>query len=162
MKSITYKQITETNLQEYESLMLPMIYEELKAQTNIEENNYLALAAVDGDTQLGALVAELEDNGDLNLLSIWTDQAYRREGVASALLQKMAEIVSALYNWDDGQYGEDITLKIMYCLDDKYRDVLENWLEKNDFTDFYILQDGNDERPDICGATAEIHIFRYF
>ena len=138
MKSITYKQITETNLQEYESLMLPMIYEELKAQTNIEENNYLALAAVDGDTQLGALVAELEDNGDLNLLSIWTDQAYRREGVASALL-----------------------LKIMYCLDDKYRDVLENWLEKNDFTDFYILQDGNDERPDICGATAEIHIFRY-
>ncbi len=160
MNTITYKQITEANLPEYEALMLPMIYEELKQQTSIEENNYLALAAMDDDTPVGALVAELEDNGDLNLLSIWTDQDHRREGVASGLLHKMADIVRALYNWEDGQYGEDISLKTMYCLNRRYRDIFESWLEKNDFTDFLILRDGNEEHPDICGATAEIHIFR--
>ncbi|MBQ3797613.1 MAG: GNAT family N-acetyltransferase [Butyrivibrio sp.] len=160
MKTITYKQITEKDLSEYEAFMLPMIYEELLQQSCIEEN-YIALAAIDEDTALGVVIAELEDGGDINLLSIWTAMDRRREGIASGLLQKMTEVARALYKWDDGQYGDDITLKTMYCLDDRYRKIYEAWLEKNGFTDFMVMRDETEDRPDICGATAEIHFYRW-
>ena len=160
MKTITYKQITEKDLSEYEAFMLPMIYEELLQQSCIEEN-YIALAAIDEDTSLGVVIAEPEDGGDINLLSIWTAMDRRREGIASGLLQKMTEVARALYKWDDGQYGDDITLKTMYCLDDRYRKIYEAWLEKNGFTDFMVMRDETEDRPDICGATAEIHFYRW-
>ncbi len=160
MKTITYKQITEKDLSEYEAFMLPMIYEELLQQSCIEEN-YIALAAIEEDTSLGVVIAEPEDGGDINLLSIWTAMDRRREGIASGLLQKMTEVARALYKWDDGQYGDDITLKTMYCLDDRYRKIYEAWLEKNGFTDFMVMRDETGDRPDICGATAEIHFYRW-
>ena len=160
MKTITYKQITEKDLSEYEAFMLPMIYEELLQQSCIEEN-YIALAAIDEDTSLGVVIAEPEDGGDINLLSIWTAMDRRREGIASGLLHKMTEVARAPYKWDDGQYGDDITLKTMYCLDDRYRKIYEAWLEKNGFTDFMVMRDETEDRPDICGATAEIHFYRW-
>ncbi len=160
MNNITYRQITEKDLEEYEELILPMVLEELRQQDSIEEN-YLALAAVYEDKAVGALVAELEDNGDISLLNIWTDEKYRRKGIASGLLQKMTEVARALYDWEDGQYGEDIILKTMYCLEDQYREAFEEWLRKNDFTDFLIIRDEEADKPEICGATAEIHFFRY-
>ncbi len=160
MKNFTYKQITQKDLSEYESLMLPMIYEELSQQSGIEEN-YFALAAVEKDKILGVLVAEPEDSGDINLLSIWTAKDRRREGIASGLLEKMTEVARSLYEWDDGQYGDDITLKTMYCLDDRYREIYEAWLEKNNFSDFLVMRDATKDRPDICGATADIHFYRW-
>ncbi len=160
MNTVIYSQITEKNLEEYEPLILPMVVEELKQQGNFEEN-YLALAADDKDGAVGALVAELEDNGDISLLSVWTDEEHRREGIASGLLQKMTEVARALYDWEDSQYGDDILLKVMYCLEDEYREVFEEWLRKNDFTDFLVMRDKSQKRPEICGATAEIHFFRY-
>ncbi|MDC7293983.1 GNAT family N-acetyltransferase [Butyrivibrio sp. DSM 10294] len=160
MNTVIYSQITEKNLEEYEPLILPMVVEELKQQRNFEEN-YLALAADDKDGAVGALVAELEDNGDISLLSVWTDEEHRREGIASGLLQKMTEVARALYDWEDSQYGDDILLKVMYCLEDEYREVFEEWLRKNDFTDFLVMRDKSQNRPEICGATAEIHFFRY-
>lgn len=160
MNTVIYSQITEKNLEEYEPLILPMVVEELKQQGNFEEN-YLALAADDKDGAVGALVAELEDNGDISLLSVWTDEEHRREGIASGLLQKMTEVARALYDWEDSQYGDDILLKVMYCLEDEYREVFEEWLRRNDFTDFLVMRDKSQNRPEICGATAEIHFFRY-
>ena len=159
MNTITYEQITEKDISKYKDLILPMVYEELLLQENIEEN-YLALAATDGDTALGALVAEWEEDGDITLLSIWTSKDHRRDGVASGLIKKMTEVALALYDWEGGQYGDDITIKTMYCLEDQYREVFEAWLEKNDFTDYIILREGTADRPEICGATAEVHFFR--
>ncbi len=77
MNTITYEQITEKDISKYKDLILPMVYEELLLQENIEEN-YLALAATDGDTALGALVAVWEEDGDITLLSIWTSKDHRR------------------------------------------------------------------------------------
>lgn len=61
----------------------------------------------------------------------------------------------------EGQYGDDICLKTMYCLADRYREPFEHWLQKNDFTDFGILRESQLGQPDICSAMAEIHIYRY-
>ncbi len=80
--------------------------------------------------------------------------------MASGLSKKMTEVALALYDWEGGQYGDDITIKTMYCLEDQYREVFEAWLEKNDFTDYIILREGTADRPEICGATAEVHFFR--
>ena len=101
-----------------------------------------------------------EGSGDLNLLSVWTAPEYRRMGIASALLDKALEVAAALYDYEEGQYRDDITLKTMYCLSDGYRKSFEEWLMKNDFTELGILKSSDGERPEVCSASADIHFFR--
>ncbi len=155
-----YKEILKADLELYKSLILPDIYEELAEQDDISAE-YICLSSWLGDKPVGALIADLEDNGDINLLSIWTTPEYRRKGIASGLRDKMTQIAVSLYNWDDAQYGDDVLLKTMYCLRDEYRKPFEEWLIKNDFTDFYIMNYADGDRPEICSATAEIHFMRF-
>ena len=157
--SIEYKEITKDNLEDYKDLILPMVYEELSEQEDMD-TEYICLATWIDEKPVAALIADTEGNGDLNLLSIWTDQDYRNIGVATELLNKMLKVAVNLYDWDEGQYGDDIILKTMYALEGKYRTVLEAWLQKNDFTDFCILKDADDNTPEVCSATAEIHFYR--
>ena len=42
-----------------------------------------------------------------------------------AFLDKALEAAAALYDYEEGQYGDDITLKTMYCLSDEYRKSFE-------------------------------------
>ncbi len=160
MGAIEYKQVTKDDLEKYRLLILPAIYDEIK-DAESPDTDYISIAAWDGDTPAGVIITDLEDSGDLNLLSIWTGQEYRRQGVASALLHKMTYVALNLYDWDNMQYGDDVILKTMYSLSDKYREPFEAWLRKNDFTDFLIIRDEEADKPEICGATAEIHCFRY-
>ncbi len=153
-----YREITKEDLKTYESLMLPMVYEELNEQDEI--NDYICIASWLNNEPAGVLIAELEESGDINLLSIWTEPKYRRMGVASALHEKMNTVAVNLYDWEEGQYGDDILIKTMYCLSPKYREVFEAWLEANDYTDFCILRDESPDTPEICSATAEVHFFR--
>ena len=157
---LEFRQITRENMESLSDLILPMIYEELDEQEHMEEE-YIAIAAYREDKPVGAIVCDMEADGDLTLLSVWTEQSCRRQGVASALLQKMTEVALQLYDWEKGQFGDDIVLSAMYCLPDRYRKPLEEWLMKNDFTDFAILRPAEEDRPEICAASAEIHFMRY-
>ncbi len=159
MDQIEYRTITKEDLDIYKNLILPDIYDELRYSESME-SDYLCLAACTELKPVSVIIVDLEDNGDLNMLSIWTDQEYRRQGIASALLQKMTYVAYKLYDWEDLQYGDDIILKTMYCLEGVFREPFEKWLEKNAFTDFTIMKQADDTRPDICGATAEIHFYR--
>ena len=154
-----YKEITKEELKKYKDLILPMVYEELCEQERID-TEYICIASLLDGKAVGAIVADLEGSGDINLLSIWTDQKYRRMGIASALRDKMTEVAVALYDWEEGQYGDDVLLKTMYSLPDKYREPFEAWLRANDFTDFSIMNEAAEEQPEICAATAEIHFFK--
>lgn len=154
-----YKEITKEGLEEYRPLILPMVYEELCEQERID-TEYICLSLWLNGEPVGAIIAELEDSGDMNLLSIWTDQRYRRMGVASALRDKMTEIAVNLYDWEEGQYGDDILFKTMYSLSEPYRTPFEEWLKANDFTDFAILREAEGDKPAICAASAEIHFFK--
>ena len=157
--ALEYREITKEVLEEYRELILPMVYKELEEQDDIN-SEYICIATwLDGEP-VGALISELEGSGDINLLSIWTAQEYRQLGIASALLDKMLEVASELYDWEEGQYGDDVVLKTMYCLKDKYRAIFEEWLKANDFTDFLITHDTQDDTPQICSATAEVHFYR--
>ena len=155
-----YIEITKEELEKYRLLILPMIYDELSEQEEIN-TEYICIASVLNDEPAGVIITELEENGNMNLLSIWTAQKYRRMGIASALRDKMTEVAVNLYDWDESQYGDDIILKTMYSLSDNYREIFEAWLEKNDFTDFCILKDKEDDKPEIKSATAEIHFMRF-
>ena len=155
-----YKEITKDDLELLQPLILPDIYDELTEQDDIS-TEYICLSAWFEDIPVGAIITDLEDSGDLSLLSIWTAPAYRRMGIASALRDKMTEVAVNLYDWDDGQFGDDVILKTMYSLRDEFRKPFEAWLQKNDFTEFCILKEADGEKPEICSATAEIHFMRY-
>lgn len=160
VEDVKFRQITGKELEQFRALILPMVYEELAAQEDME-TQYMAIGAWIGKKSVGAIVIDPEDNGDLNLLSIWVDQDCRREGIATMLLRKILYVAYRLYQWEEAQYGDDICLKTMYCLADQYREPFEQWLQKNDFTDFGILRESRLGQPDICSAMAEIHIYRY-
>lgn len=154
-----YRQITKDDLEKYKLLIVPDIYDELMEQEKID-TDYICLASWLSDTPVGVIIAEPEGSGDINLLSIWIDPVYRRMGIASALLDKMTEVCAALYDYEEGQYGDDVTLKTVYSLSDKYRVPFEEWMKACDFTDFMILKEAHEGEPEICSATAEIHFFR--
>ena len=155
-----YKEIKKDELEMYRHLILPMVYDELMQQENIN-TDYICIASWLGGEPVGVIIVDLEGNGDLNLLSIWTDQRYRRMGVASALKDKMTFVAVNLYDWDDAQYGDNVFLRTMYCLADEYREPFEGWLMANDFTDFGILSKGAIDSPEKCCATAEINFMRF-
>ena len=154
-----YKEITKDDLNTYRMLILPDIYEELCEQEEIN-TEYICIASWLEDTPVGVIIADFEGDGNLNLLSIWTEPVYRRMGIASALRDKMTEVAAQLYDWEEGQYGDDVLLKTIYSLRGEYKKPFEEWLMKNDFTDFAIVNEETDEKPAICAATAEIHFFR--
>ena len=159
-EEIIYKQIANKDLKKYGSLMVPMIYEELSREESIE-TEYLALGAWIGDKPIAAIVADPEERGDLNILSVWTDQEYRRQGVATDLFSKLLQVASGLYQWDELEYGDDIEVKTMYCLENDLRRAFDLWLESVGFSEFNIMRDAEGDRPETCGATAELHLFRY-
>lgn len=154
-----YKEITKASLEKYRSLILPMIYEELTQQEELS-TDYICIASWLNKEPVGVIIVDLEGNGDMNLLSIWTDQRYRRMGVASALLEKMYFVAVNLFDWEESQYGDEVHLKTMYSLSDKYRTPFEEWLKANDFTDFSILSQSKDGQPEKCGASAEINFYK--
>ena len=154
-----YKEITKEDLEKYQSLILPMVYKELTEQEELSAE-YICISSWLDDKPVGALIADLEENGDINLLSVWTDSNYRRMGIASALRDKMTLIAVNIYDWEENQYGDDVLLKTMYSLSEKYRKPFEAWLEENDFTDFCILSEASEDKPEIRSATAEIHFYR--
>ncbi len=162
MSEMMIKALEREDLEPCEMLILPMIVEELKQSKDWEEDGYINLVGYEDQTPLGVLIAEADPQGDLTLLSIWTDPECRRQGVATKLLQAMTQVALQLYQWEEHQYGDDVLLRVMYCLENKHLEVFEAWLRKNDFTDFYILDDDADDRPAIRSADAEIHFFRTF
>ena len=155
-----YKEITKDELPNYRHLILPMIYDELCQQEDIG-SDYICLSSWLNEEPVGVIIVDLEGNGDLSLLSVWTDQRYRRMGVASALKDKMTFVAVNLYDWDDSQYGDDVILKTVYCLSDEHRQAFEGWLRANDFTDFGVLTAKEQDRPEKCCATAQVNFYKY-
>ncbi len=159
MENIQYREITHDDLETYKALILPMIFNELSDEEKLEES-YICIGAWTDDKPVGAIITLMNEDGGLSLLSIWTDQKYRRQGVASGLLQKMTYVAFRLYDWQDMQYGDDVDLTTMYSLSERHKAPFEAWLRKNNFTDFLITKQAEGDKPAICAAIAEIHYYR--
>ena len=155
--------ITKDRLTDYKHLMLSYIYEELKSYDDDLDCEYICLAASvpneDGIIiPVSALICQMEPYGDIALLSVFTLPSYRRQGIASALLDKAVFVARRLFVFEDGEDEEDVNFKTVYRLRPEYQEVYESFLKKNHFVDFYLL-DENDE-PQVWAAVAEYNFYR--
>ena len=179
------KLITKKNIEQYRQLIIPLIYDELLEDLPDDENDelfYLCLAChadpdemsaeenaeADSDAAVAAVVVEMEDFGDLNLLSIFTLPEYRRKGYATAILQKAVMMARELYQFDEGEEDDDIVLKTLFRLPKEMEEDFAAFLAANGFTDFLLLEDADDPETEpgedgevlnIWSAYGEIHFY---
>ncbi|MCR5777194.1 MAG: GNAT family N-acetyltransferase [Lachnospiraceae bacterium] len=151
-------------IEEYEHLILPVVYEELTDgdETNDEERVYLCLAAINDDGEaVSFIVAELEDFGDINILSIFTDLKWRRQGYAKLLKEKVVEAARRLFVWEDDEVKEDVILKTLYRLPAGMERDYEAFLKGSGFTDFVLVVDGQQYQSlNVWSAFCEICFFK--
>ena len=156
--------IEKEKLPQYQDVILPYIYDELdECGGDLAENNYLCLAAnVENEDGIlfpvSALIMLLEANEDLAVLSIYTLPEYRRQGIASKLLDKALFIARRLFIFEEGEDEDIINLKAIYRLSDEFRIPFEEFLKKNNFTDFYLFDEHDD--PQVWAAIEEIRFYK--
>ena len=156
--------IEKEDLPRYEDLILPYIYDELEDCTgDLAGNNYLCLAAeVENEDGIlfpvSVLIILLEANEDLAVLSIYTLPEYRRQGIASKLLDKALFVARRLFVFEEGEDEDLINLKAIYRLSDEFRIPFEGFLKKNNFTDFYLIDEHDD--PQVWAAIEEVRFYK--
>lgn len=155
--------ITKEKLADYKHLMLSYIYEELESYNDDLDCEYICLAAMvpneDGIIiPVSVLICLMEPFGDISVLSIYTLPAYRRQGYASELLDKAVFIARRLFIFEEGEDEEDINLKAIYRLRPELQEVFEEFLKKNHFVDFFLLDENDD--PQVWAAMAEYHFYK--
>lgn len=99
-----------------------------------------------------------EANLDLAVLSIFTLPEHRRQGIASELLDKALFIARRLFVFEEGEDEDYINLKAVYRLSDKFRLPFEAFLKKNNFTDFYLIDEHDD--PQVWAGIGEIRFYK--
>ena len=155
--------ITKEKLSDYKHLMLSYIYDELESYDDDLDCEYICLAAAvpneDGIIiPVSALVCLMEPFGDIAVLSIYTLPSYRRQGYASELMDKAVFIARQLFIFEEGEDEEDINFKAIYRLRPELKDVFEEFLKKNHFVDFYLLDEDDD--PQVWAAMAEYRFYK--
>ncbi len=165
--------IMPDKLMDYEHLILPVVYEELEetfkegSPKQGDEDIYLCLAAFEdedkaekasGDKPVSVLVAQLEDIGDINILSLFTLPGFRRQGFGSALVKKTIETARALFQWDEGEKEEEVILKTLYRLPPEMEKDYEGFLKAAGFTDFVLLRE--EEVFKVWSAFASLRFYR--
>ena len=155
--------ITKEKLADYKHLMLSYIYEELDTYEEDLDCEYICLAASAPNNDgiiipVSVLICLMEPYGDIAVLSVYTLPAYRRQGYASALLDKAVFVARRLFVFEDGEDEEDVDLKAIYRLSPDIQEVFEAFLKKNHFVDFVLLDEDDD--PQVWAAMAEYHFYK--
>ena len=119
--------ITKEKLADYKQLMLSYIYDELESYEDDLDCEYICLAAMVPNADgiiipVSALICQMEPFGDIAMLSIYTLPGYRRQGYASALVDKAVFVARRLFIFQDGEDDEDVNLKAVYRLRDESRE----------------------------------------
>ena len=155
--------IEKETLPRYKELILPYIYEELASYSDDLAESYICLAGTAENEDgilfpVSALVMLREANLDLAVLSIFTLPEHRRQGIASELLDKALFIARRLFVFEEGEDEDYINLKAVYRLSDKFRLPFEAFLKKNNFTDFYLIDEHDD--PQVWAGIGEIRFYK--
>ena len=136
--------IDKETLPRYRDLILPYIYEELEnCREDLADENYICLSGT-------------AENDDGILIPIAAE--HRRQGIASELLEKAIFVSRQLFVFEDGEDEEFINLKAVYRLSEKFKNPFEEFLKKNNFTDFYLLDEH--DNPQVWAAVEEIRFYK--
>lgn len=76
----------EDDLPDYMDVILPNVWDELLTLESFEEAQVITLAVELDGTTLGAAVARIQDNAEVQIYSIYVKPEYRRRKVGTALL----------------------------------------------------------------------------
>ncbi len=152
--------IKKTKLKNYRPLILSAVYEELQSVRGSLDQDYICLAAVpdDGTEPVSVLIAQMEETGDLNLISLYTIPEYQRQGYAAYLLDQLCMVARRLFLWKEGETETSILIKTVYRLPEHAEAVYDAFLKKNHFTEFYLLD--ADEECKVWAAVAEVGFYR--
>ncbi len=168
---MVFELITAGSISEWESYILPVVYDELTGYIKPGKEllkGYFCIGAVYENEKAGAAVVRIEEDGDLNVSSIYVSPRFRRRGIGKGLINKTLRVAREGFAYEAFEYGTDIFLKTVYCLSEDMREVFEDFLKAAGFTEFYIFEgaivSGESKtdaliRPKIRGASAEIHFF---
>lgn len=155
--------IRKEELRQYSHLILPYVCDELGAYEGDLDREYICLYACAENPDgilfpVSALIMLMEMDGALSVLSVYTLPEYRRRGIASELLDKAVFIARRLFIFDEDEDEEEISLKAVYRLSPARREVFEAFLKKNNFTDFYLLDDSGELK--VWAAISEIRFYQ--
>ena len=90
-------QITNENVERYESVLLPQVYQMMLGDGMFAPEMLLCIGKEDGGVAAGAIVAELSDDGDIQILSLIVAPEYRRRGIGKELFEAMIDVASSGY-----------------------------------------------------------------
>ncbi len=163
--------IYKKDLNNYRHLMIPYIYDEFKGNGDETDLGFWGFSLVfdEGDPDYekainaggdvaaaSVLVVQPEEDGDLNIVSIFTYPLFRRRGYATMLLQTVPKVARASFKWQEGETEDTIYYKTLYRLPEDIRTVYESFLIKNMFSDFFLV----DEEKEVWSASAMISMVR--
>lgn len=134
-----YIAIIESNLELFKSLLLPQLHQRLQQMGDsreTENGTLLALGALRDGEPTGALVAILEQEGDIELLSLLVAQQHRRSGVATGLVDRLLRVASGCYMGERDGEANCIMLRASYLLTAEQLSVFRPFLERVGFDTF--------------------------
>lgn len=134
-----FEAIDTSNLSEYQTLILPQVYELLSCGEGRPTEEHLCIGARVAGKAAGAVVVELEEEtGDLVLLSLYVASPYRRKGLGLTLLQRVLLVARQTFVFFEDQ-DEMIQFKTTYALPEALCETFREFLMAAGFTDFIKL-----------------------
>ena len=159
-RTCTYHHISSNNLERWKELIIPTIYDELLEYRKDLSENYICIGVKYEKEMAGALIAHIEQViGDIQIISIYVRQQFRRRGLGSGMVRKLRDIAATGYSFERGELGAEIYIKTMYALPAELRRNYEAFLKAVDFTQFYIFKKAAGRNPALCGADAMLRIY---
>jgi len=121
---------------DFKGFIIPNIYHELISSTVMAEDGLFCIGALDEELPIGALVARLSVERELDIASIYVAKEYRRQQVGSALVDHLisaaAELIDYAAPMDDPSIA--IMANCEYSLPAADGEILNKFLTSKNFT----------------------------
>lgn len=136
----------ETTLTDFHDVILPNVLAELYALDDFSDYGILAVGAMQNGQAIGAAIARILNEVDVQILSLYVAPKFRREGVAGMMIDGIAALSFDLFNTVEN-LEVPVGICIDYVLDDEQPDGFEEFLDKAGFRH-------REERPPLYMLTA--------
>lgn len=136
----------ETTVQDFHDVILENVLAELYSLDNFEDYGVLAVGAMQNGQAIGAVIAKLLSEADVQIISLYVAPEFRGAGVATTMLDGVAALCFDLFDSIE-RYEVPVAICIDYVQDGEQTEKLEKFLEKNNFR-------FREERPEVYMLTA--------
>lgn len=122
----------ETTVEDFHDVILPDVLAELYTLDDFADYGILAVGAMHNEQAIGAVIARILSEADVQILSLYVAPKFRRAGVASTMIDGIAALCFDLFDTAE-KYEVPVGICIDYVADDEQPDGLEDFLGKTGF-----------------------------